>query len=372
MNWKPTGIALLTAMILVAGCLGGHTGTGTTTQTTRTTNTTHPTTTTTTTTTTISPDNADLPPGVTTDGISDVGALLSGHKSALSKSGFRLEARSSTRRDGKTTVGVMHGRATAGLSTRLTTLNITANTNYHSTTWSNESTTVMRATSGNRTHYREYHRQSSEVAQSNTIRAMLQSGDFSIQHIEQVDGQTLTTLHAGQYSGMRFENVSAYNATLVVDSTGRVHQFHWHFVSDKQTRTVDFDLIATHSDAIERPDWVDKASQAIHADIRASTESGRLVISHRGGDVLPAGSKLKLIHDGKTYTATFDHSLKTGETAYFDFPKDGSDPVLTATDPGKDAGIQFDGSYSLIILSPDSTVVSSSGFSVGHASSSAS
>lgn len=376
MNWKPTGIALLTAMILVAGCLGGNPGT-TTTRTAQTTNTAYSTTVTTATTattatrTTVSPDEADLPPGVTADGISNVSALLSAHKSSLSKSGFRFEARSSNRRDGKTTA-IMHGRATAGLSTRLVMLNKTGDPAYHSTTWRNESTTIMRVTSGNRTHYREYHYRGSAVAQSNTIRSMFQSGDLSIQRVEHVGNQTVTILHGDRYSGTRLENVSDYSATLAVDSTGRVHEFHWHFVTDEQTRTVDFDLTATHSDAIERPDWVDKAERAIRADIRTSTDSGRLVISNRGGDVLPPGSKLELVHDGTTYTATFDHSLKSGEKAYFYFPNDGGDPILATTDPGKDAGVQFDGSYSLVILSPDSVVVSSSGFAVGHTSSSAS
>lgn len=369
MNWKSFGIALLTVMVLVAGCLGGPAENGTT----QTTNTARQTKTATTTNTTIAPTNADLPPGVTTGGVSNASVLVSAHESALTETGFQFVFRTSGHRDGKPFDAVQRGRAAAGLSTVLYEVNATSDTAYHSVVWKNDSTTVVEITNGGKTRYQVHSRIYRGVAKSYTIREMLRSGEFAVAHVERVGGQTLTTLRADRYSGDGgFENVSAYNATLVVDSAGCVHEFHWRVETEKQSRTVDFELTATHSAAIERPDWVDKAGEFIAADIRTSTESGRLVISHRGGDVLPAGSKIELGHDGKTYTATFDQPLETGETAYLYFPKDGGDPILTTTDPGTDAGVRFDGSYSLSIVSPGGVVISSSGFAVGHASSSAS
>ncbi|EFW91917.1 hypothetical protein ZOD2009_10580 [Haladaptatus paucihalophilus DX253] len=372
MNWKPAGIALLTAMILVAGCLGGHAGTtnvasDTTTQTASST-----TTATTTTETTISPADADLPPGVTTDGISDVDALVSAHESALRETGFQFEARQTSRADGNTTVAVQHGRATAGLSTVFTRLNMTGNFHYRSTVWKNDSTVISRGTSEEGTRYRIRPREERGVAKSNTIRSILHTGEFAIDHVASVDDGTRITLHADRFSGNGgFENVTDYDATLVVDSAGRVHRFHRFIETDGRTRSIDFEFLAARSDAIDRPEWTDEAGRAVHADLRTTTDSGRLEIEHRGGDALPAGSSIELGHNGTTYAATFEHALEPGETAYFYFPSDGGDPMLTRTDPGRDAGTRFEGSYSLTIVTASDVIVQSSGFSVGYDESSA-
>ncbi|WP_423745974.1 hypothetical protein V5735_08510 (plasmid) [Haladaptatus sp. SPP-AMP-3] len=367
MNWKPAGIALLTAMILVAGCLGGHAGTTNVASDTITQTASSTTTATTTTETTISPADADLPPGVTTDGISDVDALVSAHESALRETGFRFEARQTSRADGKTTVAVQHGRATAGLSTVFARLNVTGNFHYRSAVWKNDSTVISRGTSEEGTRYRIRPREERGVAKSNTIRSILHSGEFAIDHVARADAGTRITLHADRFSGNGgFENVTDYDATLVVDSAGRVHRFHRFIETDGRTRSIDFELLAARSDAIDRPEWTDEAGRAVHADLRTTTDSGRLEIEHRGGDALPAGSTIELGHDGTTYAATFEHALEPGETAYFYFPSDGGDPMLTRPDPGRDAGIRFEGSYSLTIVTSTGVIVQSSGFSVGY------
>lgn len=394
MNRVPLTALLLVVTVLLAGCLGGITGDGTTTvpdagdatptrttteSATQTTKIAPTQTTQTTTATSGDHENADLPPNVTERGVSNASAFLDAHVAALAETGFEFEYRVSNERGDRTVDGVQHGAGTAGMAAVLVETSATTDTTKtYSATWANDSTTLGKYIYDDNTRYHEIPRTDEEgppgglqVTKVSLLRSMLETGDFETVGTERVDGRALTTLRASEYAGDGyFQNVSSYEAIIVADSTGRVHEFHWSVESDETTLDHDFELTSLGPTTVERPDWASKAIQKPTVELGTTTDSGRLEITHEGGDVLQTESEVVIGHDGEKHTVAFEESFEVGDTAYLYYPADGGDPVLTTTDPGPDAGVQFDGSYSLTVVSADGYSVSSFGFAVGHESSS--
>ncbi|RBI58853.1 hypothetical protein DMJ13_25330 [halophilic archaeon] len=313
---------------------------------------------------------------MTSDGVANASALVSAHQDALAETGYEFELRTSRDNGAES---VQRGAATAGLSSILLTETATSDsTTDGRTMWANESVVLVKYDEGSTTLYNEVRRTSEgrtgfvgRATKAATLAGLLRTGEFTVSRVVRTDEGTLTTLRADSYSGGGyFGEVSEYDATLVVDSAGRAREFHWSVASERTTFDRTFELTALGRTTLDRPEWTDEAIAVPSPTISTTTDSGRLEITHEGGDVLPAGSKLDVEHDGETYVRTFEEPLEAGETAYFYLSSDGGDPVLTTDDPGPEAGVRFDGAYQVRILGPNANPVYSAGFSVGHSESS--
>lgn len=95
-----------------------------------------------------------------------------------------------------------------------------------------------------------------------------------------------------------------------------------------------------------------------------------LELSHYGGDVLPAGSEIRIEHGGEAATLELETALEPNQSVYVSYPSDGGSPVLTRTKPDERTRTEIEGSYSVTISDPNGNPVHAFGFAVGSESSS--
>lgn len=366
--------ALLVAMLLLAGCIGSlSTDTASTTTDGR-----IPATTDTTQTTVESTDEA-LPPGVTEDGVSTASALLAAHASALKETSYGFEYRSITEVDGGTNAtATQRGTVSAGFASfELRSVHGDAN-RYRSTLWANDSVLLTKRTADGTTWYDERTRNErleaeldSAVTKTETLSVLLRSGTFEIAGTDRSAGRTLTTLRATEPAGgTRYENATDFDATLVVDSSGRVHEFHRTVVTETSILRQDFELSVLDAATVERPEWAGNALATTTANIDVDSTTDAIRFEHAGGEDLPAGSTVRIDHDGDAHTLELAAPLGTGESVYIYYPGDGGAPVLVADEPTDARAERIDGEYSITVLDPNGNAVLSMGFSVGYAESS--
>ena len=374
MTRRPLAALLLAAAVLAAGCVGGF-GSGTPDATTTVGTTAVPTTTQTTTTPGDGPASTDLPPGVSGSRLANATKLVAAHESALAETGYEFEYTADTRYANETSVGTQTGTVAAGLSSFLVTKSVQDDSSTYTTaTWANESVALTTFTSDGERRYQERERNAdtqkeitSQATKVITLQSILDSGEFSATEVERTGDWTLTTLRADAYSGDgRFDDVSEYNATVVVDSSGRVHEFHWTIETADLRRVSDFELTAIGPVSVERPDWAGAAAETVNADLDVTTDEEFVVVHHRGGDALPAGSTIEIGHDGETHTFELESPLSAQGDRYIFYPADGGDPVMTDDRPTDANGEHIDGSYSVTVTDPQGHTVHSTGFGVGH------
>ncbi|WP_440010319.1 DUF7537 family lipoprotein [Halomicrococcus sp. SG-WS-1] len=378
MSTRPLAALLLATSLLVAGCVGGPTGGTTTAPTTDTTDAADATETTTA--TTLDPANADLPPGVDESGVENASALVAAHEDALAGTGYEFEYRLQRRYDDETTTVRQHGAATAGLSSFVAKATVDGEAPITtSATWANESVVLRHYETNEGEQYKKQTRTDepqreteSLVTKATVLRSLLASGEFSVATVERVGDRTLTTLRADEYSGDgHFQDVETFDATVVVDASGRVHEFTRTVETDDGHRRSEFEITSLGPTTVERPDWAGQAAASVNADLEVTTShEDFIVVFHRGGDVLPAGSTIRVEHDGETRTFELSSALKPGDDRYVHYPADGGDPVISDERPTDVDAERVEGSYSVTVTDPDGNVVLSLGFGVGHGESS--
>ena len=328
----------------------------------------------------VAPATADLPPGVTESGLANASSLVAAHEDSLAETGYEFEFHANSRYANETSVGTQTGTVAAGLSTFLVRTSVEDDSStYQTTTWANESVALTAFTSDGDRRYQERERTAdtqkeitSQATKATTLQSILESGEFSVASVERAGDRTLTTLRADTYSGEgHFDGVSQYDATVVVDSSGRVHEFHWTIETADLRRESDFELTAIGPVSVERPDWAGAAAETVNADLDVTTDEEFVVVHHRGGDALPAGSTIDVGHDGETHTLELESPLDAGDDRYVHYPADGGDPVMTDDRPTDVDAERIDGSYSVTVTDPQGHAVLSMGFGVGHGEASA-
>ncbi|WP_327050843.1 DUF7537 family lipoprotein [Halomicrococcus gelatinilyticus] len=371
MTRRPLAALLLAAAVLAAGCVGGF-GSGTPDATTAETTdgtTTHATT------TGVGPADAALPPGVTESGLANATKLVAAHEAALAETGYEFRFTASTWYGNETSAGTQTGTVAVGLSSFLVTKSVQDDSSTYTTaTWANESVALTAFTSDGERRYQERERNAdtqkeitSQATKAITLQSILDSGEFSVTEVERTGERTLTTVRADAYAGdARFDDVSEYNATVVVDASGRVHEFHWTVETADLRRESDFELTAIGPVSVERPDWAGAAAETVNADVDVTSDEEFVVVHHRGGDALPAGSTVEIGHDGETHAFELESPLVTQGDRYIYYPADGGDPVMTDDRPTDVDAERVDGSYSVTVTDPQGRTVHSTGFGVGH------
>ncbi|WP_049971611.1 DUF7537 family lipoprotein [Haladaptatus cibarius] len=365
--------ALLTALLLVAGCVGGPAeNTGTAAPATETTDITATATETTKSTTSL----ASLPSGISDDRTLNASRLLSTHESALKTSGYEFDYRSVTKTDGTVNATAMlwgtvaEGQTSFERHTEYTDGSATA---YRTHLWANDSVLLTKQTADGQTQYNERAQSEqlrAELAQTGmmtrTLTELLNSGEFTVTKTEDSSGQALITLKATEPANdSEFENATDFDATLVVDSSGRVRQLHRTVKTDDVHLEHDFELTLSGTTAVERPDWSEKAHETVSANIEVNAAERTIELEHAGGETLSAGSTVRIEHDGKVHLLELERSFEPGQHRYLSYPG-GGDPVLLTQRTSGANGDRIEGSYSLAILDSNGNTVTSMGFGVGH------
>ncbi|WP_266075260.1 hypothetical protein [Haladaptatus caseinilyticus] len=363
---------LLTAMLLVAGCVGSPVeNTGTSSPATGTTEFGTPLTETTT------QQESTLPSGISDDGQINSSNLLFAHEPALSKTGYEFEYRSVSETDGeKATVVSQWGTVAEGRTSFERYAEYASDSSqkrYQAHLWANDTVLLTKQDTDEQVRYTERmqteplrHELASVGTLTRILEAILGSGEFEVVNTDRSDGQSLVTLSATEPTDeTQFENVTNFDATLVVDSSGRVREFHRTVETDRMRLEQDFELTLTAVTSVERPEWAEKARAATAANIEVETTKHAIELEHAGGETLSAGSTVRIEHDGKTHVREFDRPFKPGERLYIYYPADGSAPVLAA-EPAAVAVERIDGSYSMAVLDSNGNTVTAMGLGVGH------
>jgi hypothetical protein len=403
MDTRTTGL-LLAAVVLLAGCTGSAgdvaTTMGTVTPNTAATGTGTPdtaaldTTTTDNATTveTVSPATADLPPGVTESGVANASELLAANRRALSESdyAFRLvrtdsgENKYNSRSISRGTVGKqfapyrIHSEKILQLGNRTSRVTVD--------TWGNESIVLMKYSERNRISYRKFvatendtvetdpfemlpsFAHSGQLSHSYVVAFPLLTGEFEVESVERRDGLTLTTLRATELNrtlGERdSENVSNYSATLVADERGRIHRANLTVEFSESTFGYDFRLTDIGGATVPYPQWADRALGTVTArvEVASDTATESFVVSNEAGQVLPAGSEIRVAHAGTNATLELADPLGPGEEVYVYFATDASTPTLAAEPPEPDEAVPLDGEYEIEVLDPSGNSLVSTGF----------
>jgi hypothetical protein len=216
------------------------------------------------------PDAAVYPPGVSADGVTNVTALVSAHRTSVVTDGATM--RTTTRVDGSAngTAIRVRGNETARLAPGATRLRWTvgATTTRGNETgvlderyWASESVLVSRVASADGNVTVNVRNRSatlervvvSAAAKSRIVTPTLSNADYEVANVTERDGRRVTTLVArnGTYRGPR--PVTTYDATVTVAASGRVLSL------DRTWETADTsyhdEYVWTAATPVEKPDW---------------------------------------------------------------------------------------------------------------------
>lgn len=342
----------------------------------------------------------ELPPGVSLEGVTNASALVEAHRQALARSGYSFVLRtnlSSAFAGGVDQWVVLNGTVAPGLSPfRLRSVSrvslgnrTTGQADQPASTsdaWGNESAVVVRSSRDNLTQVQRVDRSATGgfgpgpdgpagpggatdargfdglLTQASVVETVLGSATFEVTDVSQVDNLTMVTLNATEFDEGSLgpdRNVSTFRASLVVDEDGRVHSLDY-LVSfeDAEGPAVRYRYRLTDvGDAeVRQPSWVDRAFEPVRTNVSMETVGdGAIRLANDGDGTLPAGSTVRLRHDGETMTFQLDRALRPGEAVFLSVDAAG-EMRLTTDGPPEDAS-PLSGDYRVVVRSPGGQVV---------------
>lgn len=162
----------------------------------------------------------------------------------------------------------------------------------------------------------------------------LRNADFNVTDVIRRDGRRSFVLRSGRisYELGKGENWSRweYNATLVVDSAGRIRYFHAYrhatAPDDDRTFREEYRLCQLGGVVASPPAWVADVPPEAHLNVRLfpRDENQRyLVLTNEGTDPVPSNGVLAIRRGDTTYRLTLDEPLAPGETLYAYFADGG-------------------------------------------------
>lgn len=260
--------------------------------------------------TTASPDTAaEYPPGVTAEGLENASALVAAHETALAEAGYEFtfsentsyegivpefaenetanfsddylyffnDTATVTEENGTVARGLAPGRILGEGSVRYDEYRH----EYRTDTWANESVMVSRTEYANQlllqraTLVREPGEDpfvlaradvNATLTKAHVVNLTLHSGEFAVAGVNRTGNQTLSTLEAVEYDGydsvfLGPENVTAYDATVVVDERGRVHRLSTTVEGTEYEHVYmhyEFELTRLGPVDVDRPPWTER------------------------------------------------------------------------------------------------------------------
>jgi hypothetical protein len=217
-------------------------------------------------------------PGTADGQLTNRTVLLEAHRTALVETGFETtvqvnataerQTRQGTQlatveRDQRTTV-VREG---AGYTLQL----VNAGSGAQFDEWANESVRATRLQASGQTRYRTGPpRQTNRLTGTRFVQSYL-DGNLTVESVEETDGEprvtlTSTTPPAAQTAFPKnATDVRNYEARLVVDGEGRIRSLvvtaDYTIRGEDAGLRVEYELVRTGVDAVDRPGWVENATQ---------------------------------------------------------------------------------------------------------------
>ncbi|MFQ3320076.1 MAG: hypothetical protein ACI8UR_002393 [Natronomonas sp.] len=217
--------------------------------------------------------SGDSPPGVEDGALNNSSALVDAHSSALTESGYTHEVRlnqsqlingnlANITRKQRTNV-------TAGAGEYRFQLINGGDANSRFVIWGNETVEYQRIEiSGGDPQYRQSEPTPPRALSGVAIFEPQLTAPFEVVDRSEVDGTTLVTLEAtGQPTSEKAfpsdaESIRNYEARLVVDTQGRIHEFTASADYDLNGESTSYDLsyavTSFESPDVQRPSWVDE------------------------------------------------------------------------------------------------------------------
>ena len=226
------------------------------------------------------PTEEELPPGVSQDGVDNASTLVDAHSNALNESGYayRVGLQGSVAvSDGNETSTAYEtnltqtSRAEPGGRPAFVTADVRSaqagqNQSQSVAYWWNDTTTLGRFSAGEQTQYAAFDQRPGQgqlyAPDDQYLRQIVGASNFTVSGVDRSGGETLITLTATE-ANASLQGVTEYNATVVVDSEGRIHSASQHAIveSAQGTQTVDlrYELTATSVETVAQPEWADEA-----------------------------------------------------------------------------------------------------------------
>ncbi|WP_135826522.1 hypothetical protein [Halorussus ruber] len=293
---EPRRAALVVAaLLLLSGCTGSAFGpSATTTSTTETQTTVSQNATNTTTASSPAPPQANattgptnnttesLPPGVNRTGVEDAEEMVAAHQQALNSTSFAFQFRANVSAGPASQWTSQRGSVEEGLSPLMVqseSLRQVDNgtTRVGTDLWANDTSVVAQYRRANRTELRHYNRTGgnladetwshlpradldSQVTQSWLLEFALSVGEYDLAEVERRDGNRVAVLRATEAANAT--NFTDLNATIVVDSVGRVRSLSLTaaYANAEENRIrYEFELTEVGNVSVTRPAWVGAA-----------------------------------------------------------------------------------------------------------------
>jgi len=328
-------VPLTTVLLLVvAGCTGAPTDPGSNATSTLTETTSPPTDTISETTQTSVSVDESFAPGVNATSVANVSALLEAHTATLRDRGFRLVVnRTRTGDDGPVFTVEQQTVAEAGLRQyRRATVGQVDGEHHESNQWANATLIMSRTSNETTTSYDnhalpEWSTDSQDwrahgVTQTRDLQALLEGGTYTLTGVTQADGERLATYVAtnittadsrAQYGDRRVE--------LVVSDSGYIRSVNASgtLAASDATFTYGYRVAILGVEDVSTPAWVAAAPTPVNAEVRLGFEGCNgtvLTLNHKKGDIVPAGTTVRVTAGDETYQATLDTQLHEGESRY--------------------------------------------------------
>ena len=229
-------------------------------------------------------EGISFPPGVNESGVEDPSVLVAAHREVLNETGFAFRFRANVSVGDTRQTTVQRGVIEPGLSPLLvrsmSERRVENNTSrVASDIWANDTDTVVRYRRPDETRVHHFNRTGdelgvpddtwahlpradldSQVTNAWLLELALSLGEFDRVGIENRNGRAVVVLHATKASDA---NVSEFDASIVVDPRGQVHQLNLTVAYDSEggpTRaSYSLELSELPIGGVERPMWADAA-----------------------------------------------------------------------------------------------------------------
>lgn len=255
-------------------------------------------------------------PGVSNGTLADATALARANEAALSETGAELETTQSV---GGEEVS-FRLRLGPGFSTyALSGAYPAGDRQTRVEIWTNETRRFVRIEGGDDVRYRVVDRENDLPSSLAPIESLLAGGQFVVRNDSTGDGTVVLTASEPAAPADGSREYSSFDGRLVVDGSGQIHNLTVSTVDEGRSVTYRYDLRRAGNGQVTKPDWFEDVpeSATLRPDVAVDVENeSYLVVRHRGGDAVPAGSTLAVTANETAGNATFETALDSGDTRY--------------------------------------------------------
>jgi hypothetical protein len=267
-----------------------------------------------------------IAPGVTTAGVVNPATLLAAHHESVADGDFTAvvnETRRVRRENGTVTLDLgqrfVHD---ADSGTYLATYrNESARDLSPTVVWGNETAAVARTSAHGHEFYEPVPAPNSSVPTgSSFFLSVFSKYDFDVRAVETLSDADSDSGPDSALDRTRLlleDDSAGVETTLVLDSSGRIHEFTLSRSGDSGTgiRRMAYRIASDRDVSRLDPAWVVDAPADVHRFVQMGmeVEPNYVYLSHDFGQAIPAGTVVELTTDGETYTTRFGESLHSGQ-----------------------------------------------------------